>query len=92
MGKNSFWRSWVPVLGLVLIVMREGPEQSLSFIDDLLAREQRPHYHLAHAARADLCRKLVWIPEARASYEKALTLAWQEPERRFLARWLEELK
>jgi RNA polymerase sigma-70 factor (ECF subfamily) len=58
----------------------------------LLAREHLSHYHLAHSARADLCRRLGRIPEARASYEKALALAQQEPERRFLARRLEELK
>jgi tetratricopeptide (TPR) repeat protein len=72
--------------------MCEGPEQGLRLIDDLLAREQLSHYHLAHSARADLCRRLGRIPEARASYEKALALAQQEPERRFLARRLEELK
>jgi RNA polymerase sigma-70 factor (ECF subfamily) len=76
----------------VAIAMRDGPEQGLRLIDDLLAREQLSHYHLAHSARADLCRRLGRIPEARASYEKALALAQQEPERRFLARRLEELK
>ncbi len=70
----------------------EGLEQGLSLIDDLLAREQLANYHLAHSARADLCRRLGRIPEARASYEKALSLAPKEPERRFLARRLEELK
>ncbi|HWY43013.1 MAG TPA: RNA polymerase sigma factor [Candidatus Sulfotelmatobacter sp.] len=76
----------------VAIAMCEGPEQGLRLIDDLLAREHLSHYHLAHSARADLCRRLGRIPEARASYEKALALAQQEPERRFLARRLEELK
>jgi RNA polymerase sigma-70 factor, ECF subfamily len=86
----------------VAIAMCDGPEQGLSLIDDLLAREQgvHPHlghYHLAHAARADLCRRLGRIAEARASYEKALALLVpgkdrQDPERRFLARRLEELK
>jgi RNA polymerase sigma-70 factor (ECF subfamily) len=76
----------------VAIAMCEGPEQGLCLIDDLLAREHLSHYHLAHSARADLCRRLGRIPEARASYEKALALAQQEPERRFLARRLEELK
>jgi RNA polymerase sigma-70 factor, ECF subfamily len=76
----------------VAIVMCEGPEQGLCLIDDLLARRHLSHYHLAHSARADLCRRLGRIPEARASYEKALALARQEPERRFLARRLEELK
>jgi RNA polymerase sigma-70 factor, ECF subfamily len=76
----------------VAVAMCEGPEQGLCLIDDLLARELLSHYHLAHSARADLCRRLGRIPEARASYEKALALAQQEPERRFLARRLEELK
>jgi len=76
----------------VAVAMREGPEQGLRLIDDLLAREHLAHYHLAHSARADLCRRLGRIPEARASYEKALALASQEPDRRFLARRLEELK
>ena len=76
----------------VAVAMCEGPEQGLRLIDDLLANEQLADYHLAHSARADLCRRLGRIPEARASYEKALALAPQEPERRFLARRLEELK
>jgi RNA polymerase sigma-70 factor (ECF subfamily) len=76
----------------VAVAMSEGPEQGLRLIDDLLAREQLSHYHLAHAARADLCRRLGQIPEARASYEKALALAIKEPERRFLTRRLAELK
>jgi RNA polymerase sigma-70 factor (ECF subfamily) len=76
----------------VAVAMCEGPEQGLCLIDDLLARERLSHYHLAHSARADLCRRLGRIPEARASYEKALALARQEPERRFLVRRLEELK
>ena len=76
----------------VAIAMCEGPEQGLCLIDDLLAREQLSHYHLAHSARADLCRRLGRIPEARASYEKALALVRQEPERRFLAMRIRELK
>jgi RNA polymerase sigma-70 factor (ECF subfamily) len=76
----------------VAVAMCEGLEQGLALIDDLLAREHLSHYHLAHSARADMCRRLGRIPEARASYEKALALASQEPDRRFLARRLEELK
>jgi RNA polymerase sigma-70 factor (ECF subfamily) len=76
----------------VAVAMCEGLEQGLALIDDLLAREQLSGYHLAHSARADLCRRLGRMPEARASYEKALALASQEPDRRFLARRLEELK
>jgi RNA polymerase sigma-70 factor (ECF subfamily) len=58
----------------------------------LLARQHLSHYHLAHSARADLCRRLGRFPEARASYEKALALALKELDRRFLARRLAELK
>jgi RNA polymerase sigma-70 factor (ECF subfamily) len=76
----------------VAIAMSEGPEQGLFLIDDLLARQHLSNYHLAHSARADLCRRLGRIPEARASYEKALSLASQEPDRRFLTRRLAELK
>jgi RNA polymerase sigma-70 factor (ECF subfamily) len=76
----------------VAIAMCEGPEQGLYLIDDLLAGGHLSHYHLAHSARADLCRRLGRIPEARASYEKALALVGQEPLRRFLTRRLEELK
>jgi len=58
----------------------------------LLEREELCSCHLAHSARADLCRRLGRIPDARALDEEALTLASQEPDRRFLARRLEELK
>ena len=76
----------------VAVAMCEGPEQGLLLIDGLLAREELAKYHLAHSARADLCRRLGRISEARASYENALALAPQEPERRFLAGRLKELK
>jgi len=76
----------------VAIAMCEGPEQGLRLIDDLLARQQLSHYHLAHSARADMCRRLGRIPEARASYEKALVLAPQGADRRFLTKRLAELK
>jgi RNA polymerase sigma-70 factor (ECF subfamily) len=76
----------------VAVAMSEGPEQGLRLIDDLLERDELSNYHLAHSARADLCRRLGRIPEARASYERALELARQEPDRRFLARRIEELK
>jgi RNA polymerase sigma-70 factor, ECF subfamily len=80
----------------VAIAMVEGPEQGLCLIDDLLARAELANYYLAHSARADLCRRLGRLAEARASYEKALALirdgARQEPERRFLSGRLEELK
>src|SRR5246127_2240629 len=74
----------------VAVAMCEGLEQGLRLIDDLLAREPLSRYHLAHSARADLCRRLGRIPEARASYERALALAQQEADRRFLARRIEE--
>jgi RNA polymerase sigma-70 factor (ECF subfamily) len=76
----------------VAVAMCQGLEQGLRLIDGLLAREELTNYYLAHSARADLCRRLGRIPEARASYEKALTLARQASERSFLARRLEELK
>ena len=75
----------------VAVAMWEGPEQGLRLIDDLLAREELANYHLAHSARADLCRRLGRISEARASYEKALALAGQDSDRRFLAGRLREL-
>jgi RNA polymerase sigma-70 factor (ECF subfamily) len=75
----------------VAVAMDRGLEQGLCLVDDLLAGEPLAHYHLAHSARADLCRRLGRIAEARAAYEKALSLAHQEVDRRFLARRLEEL-
>ena len=76
----------------VAIAMCEGPEQGLRLIDALLAREDLTNYHLAHSARADLCRRLGRLTEARDSYEKALALVQCEPERRFLAGRLRELQ
>ena len=76
----------------VAVAMWEGPEQGLRLIDDLLAREELANYHLAHSARADLCRRLGRLAEARASYERALALAGQEAERLFLAGRLRELQ
>jgi RNA polymerase sigma-70 factor (ECF subfamily) len=75
----------------VAVAMRDGPDAGLTLIDDILARGDLADYHLAHAARADLCRRLGRTGEARASYEMALSLARQEPERRFLERRLAEL-
>ena len=76
----------------VAVAMCEGPEKGLRLIDDLLERGELVNYHLAHSARAELCRRLGRIPEARTSYEKARSLVRQEPERRFLAGRLRELK
>ena len=75
----------------VAVAMRDGPGAGLTLIDTILARGELTGYHLAHAARADLCRRLGKTAEARASYERALALARQEPERRFLERRLTEL-
>ena len=73
------------------VAMRDGPSAGLALIDAILARGDLANYHLAHAARADLCRRLGRTAEARASYERALSLTQQEPERRFLKRRLREL-
>jgi RNA polymerase sigma-70 factor (ECF subfamily) len=75
----------------VAIAMRDGPAAGLAQIDAILSRGELADYHLAHAARADLCRRLGRVADARESYERALELARQEPERRFLMRRLGEL-
>jgi RNA polymerase sigma-70 factor (ECF subfamily) len=75
----------------VAIAMRDGPEAGLALIDAILARGDLARYHLAHAARADLLRRLARRDEARSAYTRALDLARQEPERRFLARRLAAL-
>ncbi|HEX6004453.1 MAG TPA: RNA polymerase sigma factor [Burkholderiales bacterium] len=83
-----------PVIALnraVAIAMRDGPAAGLALIDGILAAGDLKEYHLAHSARAELCRRLGHIPEARAAYQQALTLTRQEPERRFLERRLNEL-
>jgi RNA polymerase sigma-70 factor (ECF subfamily) len=72
--------------------MCDGPEAGLGLIDGLLARGELANYHLAHSARADLCRRLNRTAEARSSYEKALALTQQEPERRFLLERLRGLE
>ena len=73
------------------VAMRDGPGAGLALIDAILVRGDLGDYHLAHSARADLCRRLGRTAEARASYERALGLTRQEPERRFLERRLGEL-
>ncbi len=78
-----------PVIELnraVALAMRDGPEAGLAQVDAILARGELRDYHLAHAARADLCRRLGRTADARAAYAQALKLAQQEPERRFLQR------
>ena len=75
----------------VAVAMRDGPGAGLALIDALLAKGALADYHLAHSARAELCRRLGRTADARASYERALALARQEPQRRFLERRLREL-
>jgi RNA polymerase sigma-70 factor (ECF subfamily) len=74
------------------VAMRDGPLAGVMIIDTILARGDLADYHLIHSARAELCRRLGRTAEARASYERALSLSQQEPERRFLQRRLEELR
>jgi RNA polymerase sigma-70 factor (ECF subfamily) len=75
----------------VAVAMRDGAEAGLRRIDAILARGQLTGYHFAHSARAELHRRLGHLAEARAAYERALSLAQQEPERRFLEKRLREL-
>ena len=75
----------------VAVAMRDGPAEGLVLIDAILERGELADYHLAHAARADLCRRLGRTEEARAAYVRALGLARQEPERRYLQRRLDQL-
>jgi RNA polymerase sigma-70 factor (ECF subfamily) len=76
----------------VAVAMRDGPAAGLALMDGIVSSGVLDNYHLAHAARADLCRRLGRRAEAKAWYERALALAQQEPERRFLAQRLAELK
>ena len=83
-----------PVIELnraVAVAMRDGPGAGLALIDAILGRGALADYHLAHSARAELCRRLGRTADARASYTRALDLARQEPQRRFLERRLREL-
>ncbi|HTU90667.1 MAG TPA: RNA polymerase sigma factor [Gemmataceae bacterium] len=75
----------------VAVAMRDELAAGLALIDGILRSGELSDYHLAHAARADLCRRLGRTGEARVAYERALTLAQQEPERRFLQKRLQEL-
>jgi RNA polymerase sigma-70 factor (ECF subfamily) len=75
----------------VAVAMRDGPAAGLSIVDAILDRGDLADYRLAHAARADLYRRLGRASEARAAYERALALTKQEPERRFIERRLAEL-
>jgi RNA polymerase sigma-70 factor, ECF subfamily len=83
-----------PVVALnraVAVAMRDGFSAGLAQIDAILAQGDLSDYHLAHAARADLCRRLGRTAEARAAYQRSLALVKQEPERRFLEKRLREL-
>ena len=83
-----------PVVDLnraVSVAMRDGPEPGLALIDAILSRGELTDYHLAHSARADLCRRLGRNTEARSSYERALALTRLEPERQFLEKRIREL-
>ena len=74
------------------VAMRDGPATGLALIDTILGRGDLAEYPLAHSARAELCRRLGKTGDARASYERALDLTRQEPQRRFLERRLAELR
>jgi RNA polymerase sigma-70 factor, ECF subfamily len=76
----------------VAVAMRDGAEAGLTLVDGILGRGDLRDYHLAHAARAEFCRRLGRFAEAQAGYEQALELAQQAPERRFLERRLEALR
>ena len=103
---DTEWGSIVPLYDLLLqaqpssvvalnravaIGMRDGPRSGLDLIDALLSSGELTEYHLSHAARADMLRRLGKREEAAVAYEKALTLARQEPERRFLEKRLQEI-
>jgi RNA polymerase sigma-70 factor, ECF subfamily len=75
----------------VAVAMRDGPQAGLTLIDALLANGQLSGYHLAHSARAELCRRLGRTDDARAAWTQALALTQQEPERRFIQTRLAQL-
>jgi RNA polymerase sigma-70 factor (ECF subfamily) len=76
----------------VAIAMCDGPDAGLEQIDAVLEQGELANYYLAHSARADMYRRLGKTAEARASYEKALALTQQEPERQFLQERIRQLK
>src|SRR5262249_55176311 len=83
-----------PVIELnraVAVAMRDGPAAGVAPIEAILAHGDLADYRPAHAARAELCRRLGRTADARASYQRAIALAKQDPERRFLERRLNEL-
>lgn len=81
----------VEISRAVAVAMRDGPAEGLALVEDILAQGELEDYHLAHAARADLCRRLGRTADACEAYERALALADQEPERRFLQQRLADL-
>jgi RNA polymerase sigma-70 factor (ECF subfamily) len=83
-----------PVVALnraVAVAMRDGPDAGLPLIDRILAGGELADYHLAHAARAELCRRAGRTTDARDAYQRAIALTQLEPERRFLQRRLADL-
>jgi len=76
----------------VAIAMRDGPEAGLAHIDAVLEHGELANYYLAHSAQADMYRRLGRTAEARSSYERALALTQQEPERQFLQERIRQLK
>jgi RNA polymerase sigma-70 factor (ECF subfamily) len=76
----------------VAIAMRDGPEAGLAHMDVVLEHGELANYYLAHSARADMYRRLGRTAEARSSYEKALALTQQQPERQFLQDRIRQLK
>jgi RNA polymerase sigma-70 factor (ECF subfamily) len=76
----------------VAVAMRNGPDAGVELIDGILARGELSDYVLAHSARAELCRRLGRTAEAIESYERALELTRQGPQRRFITRRLEDLR
>jgi RNA polymerase sigma-70 factor (ECF subfamily) len=84
-----------PVVSLnhaVAVAMAEGPQAGLALMEDLAEESDLENYHLLHAARADMHRRLGRFPEAAREYEKALTLVTNASERRYLRRRLQEVK
>jgi RNA polymerase sigma-70 factor (ECF subfamily) len=74
------------------LAKRDGPLAGLELIEGILARGELLDYHLAHSAKAEFCRQLGRVDEAREAWQRALELTRQLPERRFIERRLEELK
>jgi RNA polymerase sigma-70 factor, ECF subfamily len=73
------------------VAMRDGPQAGLALVDELMAQGHLHDYHLAHATRADLYRRMGRLKEARNAYQDALRLTRQGPEQRFLQQRLDDL-